>query len=100
MKYLKKYEDLNNDIEIGDYVYCQVETDIYNPKHFIGKVEDIKPLRKKFPYRIQYPIIAPEDENEDNIDNPLRLVNRDEIIAHAKTLEDLEYCIKGAKYNL
>ena len=100
MKYIKTYEDLNNDKkpEIGDYVYCDVETiETYDPPQFIGKLVDICP-EKLYPYRVNTSF--DDDINDDDNDERIKLVKRYEIIDFSKTPEKLEHYINANKYNL
>lgn len=101
MKYIKTYEDLNNDEtpEIGDYVYCDVENiEDYDPPQFIGKLVDICP-EKLYPYRVNT-LFNDTDVEEDDDEGGIKLVKRYEIIDFSKTPEKLEHYIDANKYNL
>ena len=81
MKYIRTYEDLNNDEtpEIGDYVYCDVENiEDYDPPQFIGKLVDICP-EKLYPYRVNT-LFNDTDVEEDDDEGGIKLVKRYEII--------------------
>lgn len=91
MKYIKQYELTTEDImpEIGDYVYCELTNNDYEPNKFIGKLIENKNDRqkKRYPYKVKY-----EDQK--------RLVRIEEIKAFAKTKKELDIYINSIKYNL
>ena len=94
MKYIKQYESNSNlkDIEVGDYVYCEVPEDAYTPNKFIVKITKIRPT-KTFEYRVLY-----IDPNDDDVAD--RAIRSNEIIAFAKTIEELEPYMSAIKYNI
>lgn len=90
MKHLKKFENYSEP-QIGDYVFCIVPPDEYEPNQFIGKIEEIKDKRT-YPYRIKY--------KDEEYKLSCRRVNRSEIINFSKNKKDLEPYLYANKYNL
>lgn len=108
MRYIKNFESVKDNPQIGDYVIIYFksfendpdEKDYYIKTH-LGVIVDIDPKSGKgfLPYEIQY---------EDNIwhirDNvrprDILCVNREDIQHWSKNKEDLEHIIKANKYNL
>ena len=84
----KIFEHNNNEPQVGDYVYCEVEED--KPSKYIGQIIDI--ATGQFPGRYPYRI---DDTNE-----APRYNSRKEIIDFAKTPEELEHYMTANKYNL
>ena len=98
MKYIKTYEQIEKEPEIGDYLYCEVDEDVYNPSKFIGILDDIRregPKSREYPYKVKYPLDQP-DEN----DVVVRSIKRSEVKNFAKTYKELEYYDISKKYNL
>ena len=107
MKYIKKYESINNEPQIGDYVICKEEeetpgfTDIINWTSVnIGKCVRID--QHKYPYLIQYENIPNNIKNNflhRNVPN-CRMMRKYEIIHWSPNKEDLEIYTNAIKYNL
>jgi len=118
MKYIKTYESLNNEPEIGDYVLC---TDLFNSGdklvNFIetnigqfvrySKDEDIEhKYAKNYPYMIQYNIpdyFFSDDEIHDYFtpinDNDIklcRIMKRNEILYFSPDKKNVEDKLENA----
>ena len=103
MKYIKKYEYLQDDPQVGDYVICNEigGMDRNNKldnfiKSNIGQIINID-FDDSIPYDIEYKI--PIEYDEHFVSN-CRIMYRDEIIHFSPNKEDLEPYINAIKYNL
>ena len=96
MKYIKAYEDIKGDPEVGDYVYCETDIDQYTPDKFVGIVNAIS-IGKKYKYRVKYPIDLSLPEDPDRSDRHIR---RDEIKDFSKTYKELEKYDLVNKFNI
>ena len=101
MKYIKKYESINNEPQIGDYVLCR-EINANNIQVIqwtavnIGKYIDFNDLDYNYPYLIRYKNV-PNDIRSYFFHNDVpscRTMKRDEIILWSSNKEDLENIIK------
>lgn len=106
MKYIKSYENiLNNNIQIGDYVYCNEKTEgvpedaLFFINNNIGKVVQIN---KGYDYTVKYYNI-PENIKRYfirfNVED-CRGFDYNEIIYHSKNKQELKAIISQNKYNL
>ncbi len=114
MKYLKTYEDINNEPQVGDYVICGVpgiresdNPDMFNfIKNTIGQIVKIENSDTAYPtYYVHYNNI-PEYLKFDSRKSPsLSIFNeepfrRKNITYWSKNKEELELKIIANKYNL
>jgi len=117
MKYLKRFEDINSEPELGDYVICsefpENEYDqIYIVEQFLSKnvgryvknIEDYNDLVQDYYYIIEYDNV-PEHlfryfPFEKDVKNRCRRQNRGAIIDFSKDKEELEARREGNKYNI
>lgn len=111
MKYLKKFENLNNPIEIGDYVICDEAILDYTDKEYMKAINFVSNnIGKYVKYLIadKYAVIqfenVPDDIKEyfsadDEFEN-CRNMYMFEIIMHSKSKEELESKLAADKYNL
>jgi len=116
MKYLKKYEEVSDNLQIGDYVICVctsftdgkikkfIDTNIGKYVRYITNIKDVV---DDFRYAIEYDNVPPElyrysdiFSYESGIENICLRVSRNEIIEYSKNKEDLEAIINANKYNL
>ena len=117
MKYLKRFEDINSEPELGDYVICSEfpdnDYDIYyeidkflidNVGRYVKNIEDDDDLSQDYCYIIEYEYV-PEHlfkyfPFEKGVKNRCRRENRKCIIDFSKDKEELEAKISANKYNL
>ena len=106
MKYIKKFENLKDEPEVGDYTICISPNFVVNEKLIdfiesnigrITKMYDVSSLKSK-KYYILYDNVPISLEYY--FDKNTRIFNEDEIIEFAKTKEDLEIKLQANKYNL
>jgi hypothetical protein len=115
MRYLKTYEAINDNLQIGDYVICKTDTGDEkilnflenNIGQYVRYITNKKEVVDNFRYVIEYNNIPFELSNysytfsyEIDIPNICMRVDRDEIIFNSKNKEDLEAIIQSKKYNL
>jgi len=120
MKYLKTYEDLDNNPEIGDYVICEEADDINDileladfEKNNIGRVVDYRTVDNTNPtfdsistffnIFVQYKNVP--NEIYDDFDYHKRIANcrifsKKEIKYCSKNKEDLEIILQANKFNI
>ena len=105
MKYIKTYEQNNNEPQIGDYVICTDQ----NPEvseftlNNVGKiVKYILMNNDRFPYKVKYKNVPVKLIDKGYIfdNNDIRKTSRDEIIHWSKNKKDLELILYTKKYNL
>lgn len=98
MKYIKKFENLNDEPQIGDYVLVNPKNkNLEWLKNIVGKIKLISEIYQRGIMKKQYEIEF--DTKERNIFNgrPIWVFNLDEIIHYSKNKEELENI---NKYNL
>jgi len=111
MKYIKTYENLKEDVKIGDYVLCSeykdpgykdildvndIETFIENN---IGKIIELD--RGSFDYIVKYTNIPKELKLEFSfLNNSARGMYKEEIDYVSKNKKDLESILLSKKYNI
>jgi hypothetical protein len=115
MRYLKTYEAINDNLQIGDYVICKTDTgdekiiDFIenNVGQYVRYITNNKEVVDNFRYVIEYENVSFELSNysytfsyERDIPNICMRVDRDEIIKYSKNKEELETIINANKYNL
>jgi len=106
MKYLKKFENINEP-KIGDYVICvnYENTDLKILDDFlssnIGKIVRDKTNVEKFKYSIKFENIPKNLKGftENGVGDEI-IFRSDEIAHFSKNKEDLEHIIDANKYNL
>lgn len=101
MKYIKAYEKLSDEPQIGDYVLCEIN-DYDNrlekfTKSNIGQI--ISKDNSPYPYRIKYENIPTYLKGRFGYDNT-RGISREEIINFSPNKEDLKALLNAIKYNL
>ena len=116
MKYIKRFEELNNEPELGDYVICsefpENDYDTYyeidkfltnNVGRYVKNVEDDDLVEDYF-YIIEYENVPdylflyfPEEKG---VKNRCRRLNRKSIIDFSKDKEELEAKISAKRYNI
>lgn len=112
MKYLKQYEDIDNEPKIGDYVICYELGDVHfssqsnsiknDINSFISvNIGQIREYDNRKWYEIEYENIPKEVDQwfHASVRN-CRSMLRKEIIHFAETKEELEPYISANKYNL
>ena len=116
MKHLKTFENINDSLQIGDYVICECNSYTSGEindflKNNIGKyvkyITNNKSVVENFRYAIEYDNVPHElcqyssiFSNESGIANICMRVNISEIIYFSKNKKDLEVIIKSNQYNL
>ena len=106
MKYIKTYEDVNNEPQIGDYVLCKQNEGF--AKKSINNIisKNIGKILSKFVdyYIVYYDCFIPEKLKYffSNFNGPKysRLIKKYEIEHFSSNKEDLEILLKLKKYNL
>lgn len=107
MKYIKKFENLQTEPQIGDYVICkeiffsEKKEELNNfLKNNIGKYINYETSKPDFPYEVEYENI-PEIIKKNNFgDDNCRYFTRDEILYFSSNEDDFESYIISNKYNL
>jgi hypothetical protein len=111
MRYIKSYEELNNEPQIGDYVYCYLEDHTVNDflnfiNSSIGKLIDVRyNYDNTSSYAIMYENIPKNikfwfDNNIFSFENNMEEPGLASIKFWAKNKEDLEDMLAADKYNL
>jgi len=101
MKYIKTYENIDNEPKVDDYVLCEEETKDENVKEYvkthIGQILIIEDLLKTmYNYKVFYKNSNKYFGNNGNC----RSMERNEIIHWSKNKEDLLPYLTANKYNL
>lgn len=107
MRYLKTFENLNIEPEVGDYVIC--ETNEGFAKNVINSIisrnigQIIKITDDYYKYLVYYDCDIPPNLKgffNDNEDGHCRLLGINEIKHISKNKKDLEIILNANKYNL
>jgi len=107
MKYLKQYESIIDDLpQVGDYVMCYEDDMIYKMTIFlatnIGKIIGICDHKNRTSeYYVHYTEIPNNLKKYFRFKySGTRVMKRQEILYHAKNIEDLKMIITQNKFNL
>ena len=105
MKHIKKFEQINNKPEIGDYVLCKAPNSALNPylidylnSNFGQIVDEFTTNTMGINYYVEYENIP--EELKPKFLKSKRIYREDSIIEYAKTKEELEVKLSAKKYNL
>jgi len=110
MKYIKTYEDIDNEPKVGDYVMCHELDDTSRISNInkdeinifldvnIGQIQEYD--NRKW-YEVEYENIPQELIGWFNASMlNCRSMKRSEILVHSKNKEDIEHLMSAKKYNL
>jgi len=111
MKYLKYYESLTDNLNVGDYVLIKINISKYNQKQIetenfinstIGKIYSIDNRYINTDIRVLYDDVPESIKSYFNIKNGLciRSFDIDRIVDHSKTIEELKMKIETNKFNI
>jgi len=103
MRYIKTYEDTQDELQIGDYVWCD-EFKFSSSRYFtlnnIGQyVRKAEIITNPQQFMIRYENVPTSLRYVFTTDN-CRTMGRSEIIFFSPNKEDCEACLAANKYNL
>jgi hypothetical protein len=102
MKYLKTFEENENEPQVGDYVIVRENRILLLDSFFsenVGRIVDDK-YSRRYPFLVQFENIPDDLKIEFGDKNNSRQFSIDEIDHWSKNKEDLELMISANKYNL
>ena len=101
MKYLKRFENINESPKIGDYVITNVNLENYVKNYLDNKIGIISDILNKEPkYTIIYEEEFPEYFYKVTIEPNMIALYTDELISWSKDKKKLEIELSAKKYNL
>lgn len=95
MKYIKTFEDTQNEPRIGDYVLMRSETGNPNVEKFVNNT-----IGQLYQFDVAGGVIIKYKNSPYNDDGQKRMFHRSQIVAFSPSIDELKLKIRTIKYNL